>query len=312
MEATANLVKTGAPVAKKRLGQHFLKDAGMVDRIVRWMAPAPDQAFVEIGAGTGALSTHLAEKAAALVAVELDEDCLPVLEKALAPFDGASVVAGDILSLDFAGLVAERLPASPSGLRLRVAGNLPYNIGTAIIEKLLHCEFADGTRIDAMFFMLQLEVAERILARPGTKEYGYLSVMCRHRAEARMGFKVPPACFAPRPKVMSAVVSLHPKGRAGGGAGGGGGATVAGAGGEGDAARRPPAWDAAWESDFEDLVKAGFAHRRKTLANSLSRSPRFGAVAPRLLAEARIDGARRAESLAVAEYERLADVLRRL
>ena len=274
MKFNTNLVKPGAYEAKKRLGQHFLKDTGVLDRIIRWMDPAAGQIFIEIGAGTGALSVRLAEKAGALVAVELDGDCIPVLEETLARFDSASVVHADILSLDPAELASEYLR---SGQKLRVAGNLPYNIGTAIIGKLLRTDLP----IEAMFFMLQLEVAERILARPETREYGVLSVLCRHRAEARMGFKVSPACFAPRPKVMSAVISLHP---------------------------RPRNKDAEWEADFEELVKACFAHRRKTLANSLSRSARFGEISAGLLEKADIDGARRAESLDVGEYERLADI----
>ncbi|MCL2877731.1 MAG: 16S rRNA (adenine(1518)-N(6)/adenine(1519)-N(6))-dimethyltransferase RsmA [Acidobacteria bacterium] len=274
MKVHANLVKPGAAEAKKHLGQHFLKDTGVLDRIVRWIAPAADQVFIEIGAGTGALSVRLAEKAGALAAVELDGDCIPVLEETLAPFDSAAVVWGDILSLDLAGLTGDHLH---SGLNLRVAGNLPYNIGTAIIGKLLRTDLP----IEAMFFMLQLEVAERILARPETREYGFLSVLCRRRAEARMGFKVSPACFAPRPKVMSTVISLHPK---------------------------PRDKNAEWEADFEELVKACFAHRRKTLANSLSRSARFCGITGGLLKKADIDGTRRAESLSVGEYERLADI----
>ena len=275
MVVCKNLVKPDAVEAKKRLGQHFLKDAGVLGKIVRWIAPAADQTFIEIGAGKGALSAHLAGKAGALIAVELDGDCISVLEKTLAPFDFATVIHADILSLDLTELVNERLRP---GQNLRVAGNLPYNIGTAVIGKLLRIDIP----IEAMFFMLQLEVAERILARPETREYGFLSVLCRHYAEARMGFKVSPACFAPKPKVISAVISLHPK---------------------------PRKKNADWDADFEELVKACFAYRRKTLANSLSRSARFGEIVTELLKKADIDGARRAESLRVSEYERLTDVL---
>ena len=273
MKVHTNLVKPGVSEAKKRLGQHFLKDTGVLDRIIRWIEPSADQVFIEIGAGKGALSVRLAEKAGALAAVELDGDCVSVLEETLAPFDSAAVVWDDILGLDLAELAGKYLRP---GQNLRVAGNLPYNIGTAIIGKLLRSDIP----IEAMFFMLQLEVAERIVARPETREYGVLSVLCRHYAEARMGFKVSPACFAPRPKVMSALISLHPK---------------------------PRDKNAEWEADFEELVKACFAHRRKTLANSLSRNARFGGTAAGLLEKAGIDGTRRAESLSVSEYEHLAD-----
>ena len=278
MEVHANLVKPDAYEAKKRLGQHFLKDTGIVDRILRWISPSADQVFIEIGAGMGALSVHLAEKAGAFVAIELDGRCIPILEETLASFDSAAVVHADILNLDLAELANEHLRP---GQNLRVAGNLPYNIGTAIIGKLLRSDIS----IEAMFFMLQLEVAERILARPDTREYGSLSVLCRHYAEAHMGFKVPPECFVPRPKVMSAVISLYPK---------------------------PRDKNAEWDADFEELLKASFAYRRKTLANSLSRSARFGGITAELLEKADIDGARRAESLSVQEYERLANVLKYL
>jgi len=277
MGVCKNLVKPGAVEAKKRLGQHFLKDTGILDKIVRWIDPAADQVFIEIGAGTGALSARLAEKAGAVVAVELDGDCIPILQKTLAPFDSAAVVHADILSLDLAELAGKHLRPGQS---LRVAGNLPYNIGTAIIGKLLRADLP----IEAMFFMLQLEIAERILARPETREYGFLSVLCQHHAKARMGFKVPPACFTPKPKVMSAVISLHPESRA------------------------KNADNADMDADFEELVKACFAYRRKTLANSLSRSVRFSGMAVEILKKADIDGTRRAESLSVGEYERLARI----
>ena len=274
MKFNTNLVKSGASKAKKRLGQHFLKDTGVLDRIIRWIGPAHDQVFIEIGAGTGALSVRLAEKAGALTAVELDGDCIPVLSEALARFNTAVVVHADILNIDPAELVFKY---SREGQKFRVAGNLPYNIGTAVIGKLLRATIP----IEAMFFMLQIEVAERIMALPETREYGVLSVLCRHYAEARMGFKVSPACFAPRPGVMSAMISLHP---------------------------RPSDKNAEWNVDFEELVKACFAHRRKTLANSLSMNARFGKISNELLKNANIEGSRRAESLDVGEYEHLADI----
>ena len=267
--------KPGAYEAKKRLGQHFLKDTGILDRILRWISPSAGQDFIEIGAGTGTLSVRLAEKAGTLVAIEFDGDCIPVLEETLSPFDSAAVVHADILGLDLAELTGEYLRP---GQNLRIAGNLPYNIGTAIIGKLLRSDIP----IEAMFFMLQLEVAERILALPDTREYGSLSVLCQHYAKASMGFKVPPECFVPRPKVMSAVISLYPK---------------------------PRDKNAERYTDFEELVKASFAYRRKTLANSLFRSAHFGGITAELLEKADIDGARRAESLSVQEYERLANIL---
>lgn len=272
MGVSPRLVKFNEPGPKRRLGQHFLRDRGVVDRIVRWIQPSNDDVFLEIGAGTGALSRHLAPGVSRFIAVEVDADCIPNLEDALAGYPSATIVQGDILRMDLSQIVASYLEG---GLRLRIAGNLPYNISTVIIEKLLHLDLP----ISDMRFMVQLEVAQRITAVPGTKDYGYFSLACQHRAVCRMGFKVSPGCFVPRPKVSSAVVSLHAK---------------------------PQTWDCTLESDFESLCKAAFSYRRKTLENSLSRHPIWGRIASELLERAGIRGSRRAEELSLDEYERLA------
>ncbi len=273
MVAYSRLVKSNEPTAKKRFGQHFLRDTGVLERIVRWIQPAPGDLILEIGAGDGALSARLAQTAARLIAIEVDMDYVPLLEEVLAPFESASVIAGDILELDLSELVSSNL----HGGRLRIAGNLPYNIATAIIEKLLHTELP----IEDLHFMVQLEVAQRITASPGSRQSGFLSVECQHRSEVRMGFKVSPACFVPRPKVGSATVSFRPK---------------------------PERRDSALEYGFEALAKAAFAYRRKTLENSLHRHPVFGTITRDLLGRAGIGGSRRAEELSVREYEHLAEI----
>jgi 16S rRNA (adenine1518-N6/adenine1519-N6)-dimethyltransferase len=277
MGAYISLVKSNEPNAKKRFGQHFLRDTGVLDRIIRWIAPDQDQAVLEIGAGAGALSVRLAKSAGKLIAVEVDRECIPVLETALSPFANASILFKDILSLDLAIFANEHLGPEQ---RLIVAGNLPYNIATAIITKM----HRSNLNIQAMFFMVQLEVAERILAHPGTKEYGYLSVQCQHFSDVRMGFKVSPACFVPRPKVNSAVISMHPK---------------------------PRVHSSFWESDFDELCKASFAYRRKTLINSLKKHPQLSPIAESLLLKAAIECSRRAEDLSFLEYEYLTDVYRK-
>jgi 16S rRNA (adenine1518-N6/adenine1519-N6)-dimethyltransferase len=276
MGAYTSLVKSNEPNAKKRFGQHFLRDTGVLDRIIRWINPDPNDLFLEIGAGAGALSVRLAESVGELLAVEVDRECIPVLQSALEPFKNVTILFEDILSLDLAEF--EKTYLRP-GRKLIVVGNLPYNIATAIIGKLIRSRLP----IQAMFFMIQLEVAERILAHPRTREYGYLSVECQHHAHVRMGFKVSPACFVPRPKVNSAVISMHPK---------------------------PCLHEAAWEYAFEELCKASFAYRRKTLSNSLRKHLQFGPIADALLIKAGIDGSRRAEDLSLQEYETLADIYR--
>jgi 16S rRNA (adenine1518-N6/adenine1519-N6)-dimethyltransferase len=275
MGAHLRLVKSNESRPKKRFGQHFLRDTGVLERIVRWINPIPNDLFFDIGAGDGALSTRLAERVERLLAIEIDIDCIPSLEKALEHFGSATIIAGDILKLDLVELVS--LYQKP-GQRIRMAGNLPYNIATPIIEKLLESELL----IEDLCFMVQLEVAQRIAAPPGSKQYGYFSVYCRHHSTVQMGFRVSSACFVPRPKVGSAMISLRPK---------------------------PGARDRVFESKFDDLCKAAFAYRRKTLENSLCRHPLLGAIARDLLRRSGIDGSRRAEELTVEEYEHIARVL---
>ena len=275
MGVSSRLVKSNDPNPKKRFGQHFLRDKGVIDRIIRWIGPESRDLFVEIGAGDGALSVRLAPSVAGLIAIEVDRDCIPLLKRNLEIFESASVVEADVLQLDLARLV---LPCLEKGRKLRFAGNLPYNISTAIIEKVLHSRLP----VEDMSFMVQQEVARRITAQPGSREYGYLSVFCQHCSEVRMGPRVSPACFVPRPQVNSAMVSFHPK-----------------------AHRDEPEL----ESDFESLGKAAFAYRRKTLENSLRRHPTIGQFSHSLLNRAGMDGSRRAEQLSVQEYESLARVL---
>jgi len=274
MGAYSRLVKPNAPGAKKRFGQHFLRDTGVIERIARWIQPSAGDVFLEIGAGDGSLSTRLAPRVARLLTVEIDQDCIPRLERALQPFDSALVIQGDILHLELPHLVASH---APPGRPLRIAGNLPYNIATAVIEKLLH----SGLPVLDMFFMVQLEVAQRITALPGSRQYGYLSVDCQHHAAVQLGFKVSPACFVPRPQVSSAMVSFKPA---------------------------ATGLDPGCERDFEEIAKAAFSHRRKTLANSLAKHPVFGRVSNDLLRRTGIDGSRRAEELTVQEYEHLARI----
>ena len=274
MGVYTSLVKSNELAAKKRFGQHFLRDTGVLDRIVRWIQPDSEDVFLEIGAGHGALSTRLANHAATLLAIEVDRDCIPILRQSLEPFNSTKIIPSDVLRLELKEIVPEHLRP---GKKLRIAGNLPYNIATAIIGKMLHSRFP----IEDMFFMVQLEVAERIIAMPGTKRYGYLSVDCQHNSHVQMGFKVSSACFVPRPKVSSAMISLRPK---------------------------PQLYNAAWEAHFEELTKAAFSYRRKTLENALRKHPVLNKIQEDLLIEAGIDGARRAEQLSVPEYEHLTTI----
>jgi 16S rRNA (adenine1518-N6/adenine1519-N6)-dimethyltransferase len=255
---------------KKRFGQHFLRDSGVLDRIVALIRPAAGDVFVEIGAGTGALTGRIAPRVSRLFAVEFDRDVIPPLTSSVASFPGVTVVQEDVLRLD----LNRFLPEVAGNGDYRVAGNLPYNIGTAVIERFLYAPVPARD----MTFMLQLEVAERIVAKPGSRSYGFLSVLVQHRAEPRIAFKVRPGSFLPPPKVMSAVLTLHPL--------------------AGGCGTKEESW-------FLAVAGAAFGHRRKTVLNALRLSGTFGGTAATLLERAGIDGSRRAEQLTVAEYEKL-------
>jgi 16S rRNA (adenine1518-N6/adenine1519-N6)-dimethyltransferase len=184
--------------AKKRFGQHFLVDASMIDRIVADIDPRPGDAMVEIGPGRGALTRPLLARCGRLTAVELDRDLAARLRRT----DGLEIVEADVLAVDFA-----HLPGIAAAARLRVVGNLPYNISTPILFHLF--DFAE--QIVDQHFMLQKEVVERIAAAPGGKDFGRLSVMLQWRYAIEPLLDVPPEAFEPPPRVHSAVLRMVPR-----------------------------------------------------------------------------------------------------
>ena len=179
--------------AKRRLGQHFLTDPRLLGRIADALAPTRDDTVLEVGPGSGGLTAALLERAGRVVAIEKDRDLVPELR---ARFPNATIVEGDALDVDW------RAAAGP---RLLVTGNIPYNITTPLIDKAL-----EPPRPARIVFLVQLEVAERVTARPGTPEYGALSVGVQAVARAERVFTVPAGAFRPRPKVDSAVLRLVP------------------------------------------------------------------------------------------------------
>jgi 16S rRNA (adenine1518-N6/adenine1519-N6)-dimethyltransferase len=186
------------PFARKRFGQHFLTDGAVVDRIVASVDPRPGQALVEIGPGRGAITTPLLERCGRLTVIELDRDLAARLRRT----PGLEVIEADALAVDFAALAP---PVGATG-KLRLVGNLPYNISTPILFHLLD---AAGS-IEDQHFMLQREVVERMAASPGGKEYGRLSVMLQWRYAIESLFDVEPESFEPPPRVRSAVVRMLP------------------------------------------------------------------------------------------------------
>ena len=183
--------------ARKRFGQHFLHDPGIIDRLVRTVAPMAGQKLVEIGPGRGALTYPLLEQVAHLDVVELDRDLIHLLREAV-PEERLTIHQADALRFDFRPLAGD--------LKLRVVGNLPSNISTPLIFHLLE----QAEVIGDMTFMLQKEVVDRLTAAPGTGDYGRLSVMVQYHCQADYLFFVPPGAFQPPPKVDSAVVRLTP------------------------------------------------------------------------------------------------------
>jgi len=248
-------------VPRKRYGQHFLHDRGVIAKIVAAVDPQPGDAIVEIGPGTGALTAPLLDRVARLEAVEIDRDLAARLE---AEHPRLALHRGDVLRFDFA-----RLPD-----RLRVVGNLPYNVSTPLLFRLV--EVADRLR-DA-HLMLQKEVVDRMVAAPSTSEYGRLSVMLQYRFEMRKLFDVKPGAFRPPPKVDSAVVRLVPK---------------------------PAAALAARDrAALARVVTAAFTKRRKTLRNALA-----GVVDEGGLRALGIDPRLRPENLGVPQYVAIANAV---
>ena len=184
-------------IARKRFGQHFLRDEAIIDAIVRAVAPEPGQAMVEIGPGLGALTAPLVERLGRLCVIELDRD----LAARLRGNPRLTVIESDVLKVDFSQ-VAQALGAS----KLRVVGNLPYNISTPILFHLLGC----AALIEDQHFMLQKEVVDRMVAPCGSRDYGRLSVMLQWRYEMQDVLFVPPESFDPPPRVDSAVVRMRP------------------------------------------------------------------------------------------------------
>lgn len=259
------------PRAKKRLGQNFLVDESYARRIVGAVGPRAGETVVEIGPGRGALTSLLLETGVRVVAVELDRELVPVLRERFGGREDFKLVEADALEVDLCAAVE---PAASA----RVVANLPYNISTAILQRLIE----QRRCVPEMVLMLQREVVERITAPPGSAERGYLTVLVEAFCESEALFDVPPGAFRPVPKVWSTVARLRARG---------------GAAGEFD------------ERLFLRLVSAGFAQKRKTILNNLRSAPEDlralveeagGAAA--VLEAAGIDPQRRAEALALAEW----------
>lgn len=278
MEKIRKLTETRGFRFTKSLGQNFLTDENILRKMAQAARLTKEDAVIEIGPGAGIVTEMLLEKAGSVLAVEIDKALIPFLEETLGEYPHFTLWHGDVLKADLAGWIREQQQAGFASIK--VVGNLPYYVTTPIIMKLLE----DELPIDLMLFMIQKEVAQRLAARPGTKEYGALTVGARFYCDAEKVFDVSAQVFIPRPKVASAVVRLtrHEK----------------------------PVADIPDPALFFALVKAAFGQRRKTLHNALSVMPDIAdkADTARRLSAAGIDPGRRGETLSIDEFARLASV----
>lgn len=263
--------------AKRRFGQNFLAEPRYSQRIIEAVNPQPDETIIEIGPGRGALTRPLAESGARIIAIEIDRELVPDLVAGFAGFSNVRIIEADALAVDYCELIEPALTA-------RVVANLPYYISTSILQRLISCRGC----LTEMTLMLQREVVDRLTAAPGSKQYGYLSVIARLNCEIVRLFDVPPGAFRPVPKVDSSVVRVR--------------------------VLDEPRARVSDEAMFTEVAQMIFAQRRKTLLNNL----RAGVARLSLsgicemeaaLARAGIDPARRAETLAVAEIAALAEAL---
>ena len=260
--------------ASKRLGQNFLVDAGIVRGIVEAAELAPGDTVLEIGPGIGTLTQGLAETGARVVAVEIDKKLPRVLAETLKGYDNVTIVPGDILKLNIPEILGLK-----EGERFKVAANLPYYITTPIIMTLLEQRLP----IERLVTMVQKEVAARMTARPGSKDYGALSIAVQYFTETRIVMDVPPRAFMPAPEVTSAVVACRVR-------------------------ETPPAAPAD-EKLFFRLIRAAFGQRRKMLLNALTGAGLTKEMSRAGLSAAGIAENARGEQLSLADFARLSDAV---
>jgi 16S rRNA (adenine1518-N6/adenine1519-N6)-dimethyltransferase len=252
---------------RKRFGQNFLTDYAIISRIANAIAPLDNEHLVEIGPGQGALTEAIAPVGCKLDVIELDRDLVDHLLAAFSIYPRFKLHSKDALKFDFSSLAAGRQ-------KLRIVGNLPYNISTPLIFKLLE----NSLIIQDMHFMLQLEVVERLAAQPGSKAWGRLGIMTQYHCEVEHLFDVPPTAFNPPPKVQSAIVRLTP--------------------------RSQSPWPECDEAQLRKVVQAAFAQRRKTLRNNLK-----GIIDTDSLAGLDIDPGARAETLELSQFIEIANAV---
>ena len=242
MEDLINAGKTASVIKKydfsfqKRFGQNFLIDEHVLDKIIEAAGIGKSDGVIEIGPGIGTMTQRLCEKAGKVVAVEIDRELIPILHDTLSEYSNVTVINADVMKTDLAALIRDEF----DGMNVKVVANLPYYITTPIVMSLLEQRLP----LSNITIMVQKEVAQRMQAQPGTKDYGALSLAVQYFADTYIAANVPPNCFMPRPKVGSSVIRL----------------TV----------RKTPEVEAQDEKLMFELIRASFNQRRKTLVNAIN------------------------------------------
>lgn len=274
--ATKDIVDKHGFKFSKSLGQNFLIDDNVIDKIIDGARVKEGDKVIEVGPGIGTLTREMAKRAEKVVAVEIDKNLIPILKETLADFDNTEVVNEDILKVDINKLVDEKLSGDP----VKLIANLPYYITTPIVMKFLE----EDIPVTDIVVMVQKEVADRMNAVPSTKDYGALSVAVQYYCDTEIVAKAPRHMFIPQPKVDSTVIGLH--------------------------IREERKYKADNEQLFFKTVKAAFGQRRKTLLNSLSSMGVLDkAKIKEVLAEAGIDEKRRGETLSIEEFAHLSNII---
>ncbi len=264
-------------VFQKKFGQNFLIDEHVLEKIISAAGIGPDDFVVEIGPGIGTMTQYLAHAARGVAAVEIDKALIPILQDTLSAYDNVTVINEDVLKVDLKEL-AEKMNG---GRPVKVVANLPYYITTPIIMGL----FESHVPVESITVMVQKEVAERMQAGPGTKDYGALSLAVQYYAEPYIVANVPPNCFMPRPNVGSAVIRLQ--------------------------VHENPDVKVQDESLMFRIIRASFNQRRKTLQNSISHDPQLGIskeVVARILEELGLSATIRGEALSLQQFAAFSDL----
>ena len=262
---------------KKQFGQNFISDDHLLAKIVEAAEITPEDVVIEIGPGAATLTAALAEKAAQVIAIEIDKDLFPIIERRMAGYSNFELVAGDAMKVDF-----DALAAKYGAKRYKVVANLPYYITTPIVMRFLE----EGFRVSELVIMVQQEVADRFLANPGTKAYGAITAAINYYGSVSRAFNVPRTMFTPRPEVDSSIVKIK--------------------------CYENKPFEADDEKLLRRVIKAAFGQRRKTLNNALKALNLPKDELDKALQRTGIDAARRGETLSVEEFVCLSNAISKI